>query len=119
MVNSIRNTVNVLESMGIEVDTVKSGVGIIRKIKSGEQYDLIITNNIYDEGRCDGEQTMQRLKEIDNFNTPIIVLTISKGQRNEFIEKGFDDYMEKILTQEQVLKVFPKHINDLKFKIEE
>lgn len=34
MITSIGNTLTVLESMGIEVDTVKSGVGIIKTIKN-------------------------------------------------------------------------------------
>lgn len=116
MPSSITNTINVLESMGIEVDVAKSGVGIIRKIKQGNNYDLIISNNVYDKGNYDGYRTMNMLKEIKGFNTPVIVLTISKGQRNEFMSRGWDDYMEKLLTQEQILDIFPKHIKELKFK---
>ncbi len=116
MPSSITNTINVLESMGIKVDVAKSGVGIIRKIKQGNKYDLIISNNVYDKGNCDGYKTMTMLKAIKGFNTPVVVLTVSIGQRNEFMSKGWDDYMEKLLTQQQVLNVFTKRIDGLKFE---
>lgn len=113
---SISNTVSVLESMGIKTTMAKSGLEIIKRIKDGEQYDLIISNNIYDRGHCDGPQTLNRLKEIDNFNIPVIVLTISENEREHFIYHcGFNEYMTKLLTQEKVLETLPKVITDLKF----
>ena len=113
---SISNTVSVLESMGIKTAMAKSGLEVIKRIKDGEQYDLIISNNIYDRGRCDGPDTLKRLREIDNFNTPVIVLTISENARSQFVDEyGFNEYMTKLLTQEKVLETFPKVIKDLKF----
>ena len=93
---------------------------IIKRIKDGEKYDLIITNNIYDRGHCDGPNTLDHLKEIEGFNIPVIVLTISENERDTFVGYyGFDEYITKLLTQEKVKETFPKIINDLKFiKIE-
>lgn len=113
---SISNTTCVLESMGLQVSMAKSGVEIIKRIQAGEHYDLIISNNVYDRGDCDGPQTVQRLKELDNFNTPVIALTVSDNKRHLFIDEyNFDEYMTKLLTQQQVLNTLPKVIKDLKF----
>lgn len=102
--------------MGINVKIAKNGVEIIKRIKNGEKYDLIITNNIYANSKLDGFPNMKYLKNLDNFNTPVIVLTISKGKRNFFIDScGFDEYMTKLLTQEKVLNTIPKVIENVKF----
>lgn len=48
-----------------------------------------------DSGHCDGPETLMRLREIDNFNIPVIVLTVSKGKRDMFVNGyGFNEYME-------------------------
>lgn len=115
-ISSVSNTVSILESMGINTKIAKSGIEIIKRIKNGEMYDLIITNNIYDRGHCDGPQMLDRLRELDNFNTPVVVLTVSEGKRHFFIgELGFDEYMTKLLTQEKILDTLPKIIDNLKF----
>jgi len=118
---SISNTITVLKSMGIATKAAKSGREIIKRINNGEKYDLIITNNVYTKGHCDGPETLEELKQIDGFSIPVIVLTVSSGKRHLFMgEYGFDEYMCKLLTQEQVIDTLPKVIKDLKFtKIEQ
>ena len=117
---SVSNTTSVLESMGLNVTIANSGIEIIERIKNNEQYDLIISNNIYNSGHCDGPETLMRLREIDKFNIPVIVLTVSKGKRDMFVKGyGFNEYMEKLLTQDKVMETLPKLFKDLEFtKIE-
>ena len=113
---SVSNTTCVLESMGINVRIAKTGLEIIKRIKNGEKYDLIITNNIYANSNLDGFSTLQYLKNLDKFNIPVIVLTTSEGKRNFFINScGFDEYMTKLLTQEKVLNTIPKVIENIEF----
>jgi len=114
---SVSNTTLVLESMGLNVTIAKSGIEIIERIKNNEKYDLIISNNIYNTGHCDGPETLMRLKEIENFSIPVIVLTVSKDKRDMFVNGyGFDEYMEKLLTQDKVMETLPKIFKDLEFK---
>ena len=117
---SVSNTTSVLESVGLNVTIANSGIEIIERIKNNEKYDLIISNNIYDSGHCDGPETLMRLREIDKFNIPVIVLTVSKGKRDMFVNGyGFNEYMEKLLTQDKVMETLPKLFKDLEFtKIE-
>ena len=72
---SVSNSVCVLESMGIDVTIAKSAIEIMERLNKGEKYDLIITNNIYDRGNCDGPQLLYELREC-NIKIPIIVLTV-------------------------------------------
>lgn len=118
--SSVSNTTLVLESMGLNVTIANSGIEIIERIKNNERYDLIISNNIYNAGHCDGPETLMRLRELDNFNIPVVVLTVSKDKRDMFVNGyGFDEYMEKLLTQEKVIETLPKLFKDLVFtKIE-
>ena len=117
---SVSNTTSVLESIGLNVTIANSGIEIIERIKNNEKYDLIISNNIYNTGHCDGPETLMRLREIDNFNIPVIVLTVSDGKRDMFVNGyGFDGYMVKLLTQEKIIETLPKLFKDLEFtKIE-
>ena len=113
---AVSNSVSVLESMGLNVKIANSGLEIIDRLEKGENYDLIITNNIYDKGQFDGLDLLYELKSRENFNIPIVVLTISQDKRNIFLDKGFDEYMSKLLDQEKVLETLPKVIKDLEFK---
>lgn len=117
---SVSNTTSVLESIGLNVTIANSGIEIIERIRNNEKYDLIISNNIYNTGHCDGPETLMRLREIDNFNIPVIVLTVSDGKRDMFVNGyGFDEYMVKLLTQEKIIETLPKLFKDLEFtKIE-
>ena len=115
--SSVSNSVSVLESLGLKVTIAKSGKEIINRIETGEKYDLIITNNIYDRGGTDGPEMLNNLKEIDGFNIPVIVLTVSENARDKFVHYyGFDEYITKLLTQEKVIETLPKVIKDLEFK---
>ena len=117
---SVSNTTSVLESMGLNVTIANSGIEIIERIKNNEQYDLIISNNIYNSGHCDGPETLMRLKELENFSIPVVVLTVSKDKRDMFVNGyGFDEYMEKLLTQDKVIETLPRLFKNLEFtKIE-
>lgn len=115
--SSVSNSVSVLESLGLKVTIAKSGKEIINRIETGEKYDLIITNNIYDRGGIDGPEMLNNLKEIDGFNIPVIVLTVSENARDKFVHYyGFNEYITKLLTQEKVIETLPKVIKDLEFK---
>lgn len=98
---TLRHSRKIFLSLGFDVDVVSSGDDIIQKIKCGYNYDVIVTNNIY-KNSCDGPDVLRELREIYDFKTPIVVLTVSTGQKDKFVnDMGFDGYLEKMLTQKQ------------------
>lgn len=106
-------TNSVLKSMGIETEVVPTASDIIDRITDGKKYDLIITNNTYSNG--ESGLNVLSLKENNNFNIPIIVLTVEQNARSKFLSDGFDDYIEKPIDESKIKDTFSKHINDLKF----
>lgn len=108
---SYKNTMNVLKSFGMIVDVVHKGTDIVDKIKHGYKCDIIFTNNIYKEG-YDGPTTLRKLKDIDGFNIPVVIHTISENERNYFINIcEFDEYIVKPLDQEKVKVVLDKFLS--------
>ncbi len=99
-VEMLKHTKKIFMSLGFDVDVVSSGEEIIAKIKKGYFCDVIVTNHLYKDG-CDGEEVLKSIKTIDA-SIPVVVLTVSVGKRNTFIQNyGFDGYLEKLLTQKQ------------------
>lgn len=99
-------TVDVLNSLGIEVVIENTPFSIYERIRRGEHFDVIFTNNIYRYGT--GEQLLDILHTLKNFKTPVIIHTISDNINNEFIDKGFDGYLKKPIKQEETIKVLKK-----------
>lgn len=93
--------------LGFEVDIVRCGEDLIKKIQLGYKYDVIITGNTYKDF-CHGEKILRELKKIKNFKTPIVVLTVSINQRNEFLSEDFDGYLEKPASIDKAKEVLKK-----------
>lgn len=107
-------TNSILRSMGIETEVVPTASDIIDRVKNGNTYDIIITNNTYSNGES-GEKVLE-LKENKDFSIPIIVLTVQHNSRAEFLRAGFDEYIEKPIDEKKVISVFTKFIDGIEFK---
>ena len=57
-----------------------------------------------------GETTLQNLKEIENFNTPVIALTADAmaGAKEKYEDEGFIDYIAKPFNREQIKEKIDK-----------
>lgn len=100
---SYANTKMVLQSLGIQVVIEETMEGIKNRILKGEHYDIIFTNNIYRGGT--GLQLLKELKEIENFNLPIIIHTISEKPIQYFLSLGFDGCLKKPIKQEETIQI--------------
>ena len=60
-----------------------------------------------------GVETLKNLKEIDNFNTPVVALTADamEGKSTKYIEVGFNDYLSKPINKEELKRVLNKCLN--------
>lgn len=111
---SSENTMKMLQSYGITVDIVRTGEDIVDRIKHGYKYDIIFTNNIYNKG-YDGRTTLDNLKEIKGFDTPVVIHTINQNERNKFVDRyGFDEYIAKPLDQDKLKPVLDKFLKKKK-----
>lgn len=107
-------TNSMLRRMGIETEVVPTASDVIDRVNTGNQYDIIITNNVYPKGES-GQQVLDTLKEDTDFKVPIVILTVDQNARNIYLDKGFDEYIEKPISEEKIKKIFPELINDLEF----
>ena len=94
------------------IDTADSGFSCIDKIKSGNKYDLILLDDMMP--KMSGVETLKKLKEIPNFNTPVVVLTANAitGMREKYLSEGFDNYLAKPINKDELLKVLVRYLID-------
>lgn len=87
------------------VITCDSGFACLEKIQRGEQYDLILLDDMMP--KMSGVETLKKLKEIPGFNTPTIALTANAitGMREKYLADGFDDYLAKPIDKDQLVQV--------------
>ncbi len=90
------------------VDTCESGFECIEKIKSDNTYDLILMDDMMPKMR--GTETLEKLKELENFNIPTISLTANAitGMREHYLKCGFSDYLSKPIEKKELEKVLKK-----------
>ena len=87
------------------VDTCTSGFECLDKIQAGEEYDIILLDDMMP--KMSGVITLQKLKEIPGFKTPTIALTANAitGMREKYLADGFDDYLAKPIEKDQLIVV--------------
>jgi len=61
-----------------------------------------------------GVETLHKLKEIEGFTTPVVVLTADaiKGKKEEYLSLGFDDYLSKPIDTEELARTLKKYLKD-------
>ena len=104
----------ILEKYNPIIETVESGMECLDKINSGNSYDLILMDDMMP--RMTGSETLLRLKQIPNFNMPVIALTANaiSGMEEKYIKDGFDGYLAKPIDKEKLHQVLVKFINERK-----
>ncbi len=101
---SFKYTNMVLSKLGFIVSNATTVEKIKEKILNGENYDIIITNNIYKHSS--GEELIKELKKIDSFTTPIVIHSISN--EDDFKNLGFAGYLKKPINEQEVIDLFNK-----------
>lgn len=91
-----------------DVDICESGFECLEKIKGGNTYDLILMDDMMPKMR--GTETLEKLKELENFNIPTIALTANAitGMREHYLKCGFSDYLSKPIEKQELEKVLEK-----------
>ena len=91
-----------LKDFNFNIVEANSGEERINKIKEENNYDLIFMDIMMPN--MSGETALIKLKEIPNFNTPVIALTADalSGAKNKYLSEGFSDYIAKPFSKEQI-----------------
>lgn len=99
-----------LKAYKCDMDFASSGSECITKIANGVKYDLILLDDMMP--KMSGSETFVKLKEIDNFDIPVCALTANAitGMREEYLNKGFNDYLSKPIVKEELNRVIKKYL---------
>lgn len=103
---------SILEMLDIDVSRANGGQAAINCLDS-EVYDLILTDDMMPE--ISGTELMQYLHGHTgsaSHSTPIVVLTANAiaGAREDYIRKGFDDFMTKPIDVDVLQKILMKYL---------
>ena len=87
------------------IDTSESGFECIDKIKNGNNYDLILMDDMMP--KMSGVETLKELKKIEKFNIPVVALTANavSGMKEKYLNEGFNDYLSKPIDKEELRRV--------------
>lgn len=98
-----------LKAYKCNITFASSGSECLDKVSSNK-YDLILLDDMMP--RMTGTETLQKLKEMDSFNIPVVALTANAitGMREEYINRGFNDYLSKPIVKEDLNRVMKKYL---------
>ena len=102
----------ILKKLKPTIEFCESGPECVEKVKNGEQYDLILLDDMMP--KVTGTETLQSLREIPEFKTKVVVLTANAitGSKEKYIEIGFDDYLSKPIEKPELQRVLKKFLNN-------
>ncbi len=100
-----------LKGTNIKLDLATTGKECLDMIKIGK-YDLILLDEALTQ--ISGAELMQKMKEIRNFDTPVILLTKDNSYEynEEYLKLGFVDYILKPLKKEELLEKIDKYTKE-------
>lgn len=101
-----------LQNFEFEIDEAEDGQVCLDKINAGNEYDLILIDIMMPN--MSGEETIKKLKENKNFNTPVIALTADalSGAKEKYMQEGFADYIAKPFSRDQIKEKLDKIFKD-------
>lgn len=93
------------------IQTASSGQECLDKINNNEKFDLILLDDMMP--KMSGTLTLEKLKENENFKTPVVVLTANaiSGMKEQYLSKGFDDYLSKPIEKGELIRVIKKFLS--------
>ena len=91
-----------LQEFNFEIEEALSGEEAINKVEENNTYDLILMD-IMMPG-LSGDKTLLKLKEKEDFDTPVIALTADAvaGSKEKYISLGFVDYIAKPFNRKEI-----------------
>ena len=102
----------ILEMLDIDVDKSDSGKEAIEKLDV-QRFDLVLTDDMMPG--MSGTELMEYIKgneQSASYTTPIVVITANAvvGAREDYLKKGFNDYMTKPIDIDVLQKILIKYL---------
>lgn len=103
-----------LEKYQLDIDTATSGLECLDKIKAGNDYDLVLLDDMMP--KMTGVETFSELKKIQSYHSPTVILTANAiaGMKEKYLSEGFDDYLVKPIEKNELNRVLKRFIIDKK-----
>lgn len=110
-----------LKMISVVPDTAMGGYEAVDKCCE-KKYDMILMDHMMPE--CDGIEAMHLIRDKQeslNAETPIIILTANaiKGSADNYKAEGFDDYLSKPVTSDNLIRMIHKYLPESKIEIVE
>lgn len=101
-----------LEQYKLDIETVTSGFECLEKINSGNTYDIILMDDMMP--KMSGVETFKKLKENEEFTTPVIALTANAivGMKENYLKAGFNDYIAKPIDKKELERVLKEYLKN-------
>lgn len=108
---NIKVAENLLKQYEFNITSVTSGNDAITKCEE-EHFDIILMDIMMP--KMNGIETLEKLKEDKDFNTPVVALTADalEGQEDKYIQAGFNSYLSKPINQETLKKTLQQLIKN-------
>lgn len=97
-----------LENFNANVIIANSGMECIKEVEK-DKYDLILLDE--NMPRMNGYDTLVKLKQLKDFNTPVIILVADKDNIKTHLDEGFTDYLLKPVNHNRLHDILSKYIS--------
>ena len=106
---NLKVTDRLLKPYNVLTILVESGEECLSILKESK-FDLILLDQMMPG--MNGVEVLNKLKENKEFNIPVVVLTADaiKGQKEKYLNDGFDDYMSKPIDKQELSRILKKFL---------
>ena len=107
---NLKVAARLLSTYKITTEEVISGFDCLKKIDVGNNYDLILMDDMMP--KMSGVETFKKLKENPEFNIPVIALTANAiaGMKENYLKEGFNDYISKPIDKKELERVLTTYL---------
>jgi len=102
---------NILKEINVNADIAYDGEEGLNIIKNNyNDYDIIFTD--YNMPNMDGRDLLRKLKQLDYFNIPVVLVSSEINNIPFSNNINFDAYLNKPLNKEKALEIINKLLNN-------
>jgi signal transduction histidine kinase len=107
---NLKVAARLLANYNVIIEEVTSGQECLDKIISGNNYDLILLDDMMP--KMSGVETLHELKKLHNFHTPVVILTANAiaGMKEKYLGEGFNDYIPKPIERDTLNRIIKRFL---------